>query len=74
MCDKYRAVTLLCTIYKILANILCVNLGPFAEEIVGKYKGVFQRSTIDKMFTMRHILEKCWEHYIYIYIRRASRK
>ena len=67
MCDNYRAVTLLCTRCKILANILYVNLGPYAEEIIGKYQGVFQRrSTVDQIFTMRHILEKCWKHnYIY---------
>jgi hypothetical protein len=32
MCDNCRAVTLLCTTYKILANILYVNLGPYTEE------------------------------------------
>ena len=36
MCDNYRAVTLLCTTYKILANILYVKYTPYAEEIIGE--------------------------------------
>jgi hypothetical protein len=43
MCDNYRAVTLLCRKYKILANILYVKLVPDAEEITGEYQGGFQR-------------------------------
>jgi hypothetical protein len=41
MCDNYRAVALLCTTYKILANILYVKYVPHAEEIIGKYQGSF---------------------------------
>jgi len=37
MCDNYRAVTLLCTTYKILANILYVKYVPYAEEVIGEY-------------------------------------
>ena len=60
MCHNYRAGTLLCTIFKILANILYVKLVPYAEEIT-KYQGGFQRgkSTFDQLFTTRHIMEKC---------------
>ena len=66
MHDNYRAVTLLCTTYKILANILYVNLVPYAEEIIGKYQEGYQRgrSTVDQIFSMRQILEKCWEQNI----------
>jgi hypothetical protein len=32
MCDNYRAITLLCTAYKTLENILYVKLVPYAEE------------------------------------------
>jgi hypothetical protein len=42
MCDIYRAITLLCATYKILANISYVILVPYAEEIVGKYQGGFE--------------------------------
>jgi hypothetical protein len=38
-CDNYRAVTLLCTTYKILANNLYAKLVPYAEKIIGKYQG-----------------------------------
>jgi hypothetical protein len=36
MCDDYKAVTSHCTIYRILANILCVKLLTYAEKIVGE--------------------------------------
>jgi hypothetical protein len=36
MCGKYRAVTLLCATYKILANILYIKVAPYAEEITGE--------------------------------------
>ena len=43
MCNNYRAVSLLCKKYKILANILYVKLVPYAEEVIGKYHRGFQR-------------------------------
>jgi len=36
VCGKYRAVTLFCTTYKILANILYVKVVPYAEEVIGE--------------------------------------
>ena len=39
MCEKYRAATLLCTTYRILAGIIYVKLVPYAEEIIGEYQG-----------------------------------
>jgi hypothetical protein len=35
MCDNYRAVTLLCTTYKIMESILYLKLLPYAEERIG---------------------------------------
>jgi hypothetical protein len=63
MCGNYRSVTLLCTTYTILANILYVKLVPYAEAVIGKYQGGFQkgRSTIDQIFTTRQIFETCWK-------------
>jgi hypothetical protein len=51
MWNNYRAVTLLCIAFKILANILYVKLLPYAEEII-EYQGVFQwgRSPFDQIF------------------------
>jgi hypothetical protein len=56
---NYRAVTLLYKTYKILANVLCANLVPYAEEIIGKCQRGFRRgsSTNDHIFTMRKMLE-----------------
>jgi hypothetical protein len=60
-CDMYRAITLLCTTYKILANILYVKLVPRAAEVIREYQGGFRRGrlTVDQIFTMRQILENC---------------
>jgi hypothetical protein len=51
MCNNYRTVTLLCKKYKILANILCVKLVPYAEEVIGEYHRGFQigRTTLDQI-------------------------
>ena len=55
MHDNYRAVTLLCTTYKILANIIYIKLVPYAEELIGEYQGACRngRSTVDQIFTMK---------------------
>jgi hypothetical protein len=34
-CENYRAITLLCTAHKILANVLYLRLIPYIEEIIG---------------------------------------
>ena len=69
MRDNYRAVTLLCTTYTILESILYLKLLPYAEEITVEYQGGFQRgrSTVDQVFTVRQILEKCWEQNIFVH-------
>ena len=42
---------------KHLANILCVQLLPYAEEITGEYQGGVRlgRSIVDQMFTASQI-------------------
>ena len=42
MCDNYGADPLLCTTYKILANILYVKLVHYGEEIMEKTKEAFK--------------------------------
>jgi sorting nexin-29 len=78
LCENYRAITLLCTAYKILANVLYSRLRPYAEEIIGEYQGVFRsgRSTTDQIFTMRQILKNCWEqnietHHLFVDFKSA---
>ena len=41
VCGNSKAVRLLLTRYRILENILCVKLAPYAEEILGVYQGGF---------------------------------
>jgi len=69
MCDNYRPVPLLCTTYTILTSIVYVQLVPYAEEIMGEYQEGFRRvrSTIDQIFTIRQIFEKCWEQNVVVY-------
>lgn len=65
-CENYRAITLLGTAYKIMSNILYLRMTPYYEEIIGEYQGGFckGRSTTDQIFTIRQIIEKCWEENI----------
>lgn len=68
-CRNYRGITLLNTIYKILSNVLCERLRPYAEKYIGVYQAGFRggRSTIDQIFTLRQILERTREHDIDTY-------
>lgn len=65
-CDNYRGIALLCTGYKVLANIICDRLCPHLETITGKYQCGFMKakSTTDQIFTIRQILEKTHEYNI----------
>ena len=69
LCDNYRAVTLLCTKYTILENILYLKLVPYAEKITGEYQGGFWRGrpTVDQIFSVRQILEKWWDQNINVH-------
>ena len=62
-CSNYRGVSLLKTAYKILSNILVARISPTAENIIGNYQCGIQknRSTTNKIFTLRQILEKTKE-------------
>jgi hypothetical protein len=62
-CSNYRGISLLLTSYKILSNILLSRLIPYADEIIRDHQCGFRRnrSTIDQIFYIRHILEKKWE-------------
>ena len=64
MCENYRGISLLCTLYKVFTRILLNRLQPLAEEILGEQQAGFRsaRSTTDHIFSLRMILEKYWEH------------
>ena len=51
------------TTYKILSSILLSKLIPYAKEIIGDHQCGFRRnrSTTDRIFCIRQILEKKWE-------------
>ncbi|XP_060518453.1 uncharacterized protein LOC132697176 [Cylas formicarius] len=62
----------------ICANILLDRLKPYANEIVGEYQCGFRkdRSTIDQVFTIKQIMEKCWEfnkelHQLFVDFKQA---
>jgi sorting nexin-29 len=57
---NYRGIALLCTAYKVFANILRIRLVPITECIIGEYKTGFRpgRSTIVQLFTIKQTLEK----------------
>ena len=68
-CKNYRGISLLCTGYKILTTVLNNRLKKYIEHIIGKYQAGFRtgKSTTDKIFTIKNLLEKAWEHNVEIY-------
>jgi hypothetical protein len=63
-CNNYPGISLLSTSYNILSNILLSSLSPYIDEIIRDHQCGFQRnrSTTDKIFCIRQILEKKWEY------------
>ena len=57
------------TAYKIFAIILYQRLADFTEAILRDYQSGFRpnRSTIDNIFMVRQIIEKCHEYNVDIY-------
>lgn len=51
-CCRYRAITLLDAAYKVLSQIVCRRLSPFAREFVGQNQAGFmgERSNTDQVF------------------------
>jgi hypothetical protein len=62
-CTNYRSISLLTTTYKILSNCLLSRLTRNAKEITGGHQSGFlrNRSTTDRIFYIRQMLEKKWE-------------
>ena len=63
-CENYRGISLLCIAYKVFSNILFKLLSPIVDNQIGDYQCGFRkgRSTVDQIFTLRQILEKCREY------------
>ncbi|XP_065091419.1 uncharacterized protein LOC135712357 [Ochlerotatus camptorhynchus] len=77
-CCNYRAITLLSAAYKVLSQILCRRLSPYAREFVGQYQAGFMgaRATTDQIFAIRQVLQKCREynvptHHLFIDFKSA---
>jgi hypothetical protein len=53
----------------VLTNIIRRRLEPYVKNILGEYQGGFRAeiSTTDQLFTVKQILEKCWEFNINVY-------
>ena len=64
ICSDYRAISLLCVAYNIFYNNLFHRFMPYVEKTIGDYQRGYrqERSTVDQIFTVRQILEKCSEH------------
>jgi hypothetical protein len=64
ICSNYRGISLLFVAYKIFYNILFNRLMPYVETAIGDYQCGYrgERSTVDQIFTVRQIPEKCSEH------------
>ena len=65
-CNNYRGISLLNTTYKIFAILLYNRLSKLIEPEIGNYQMGFRpnRSTIDNIFMVRQIYEKCHEYNI----------
>jgi sorting nexin-29 len=77
-CNNYRGISFLSTAYKILSNILLARLTPHVSEVTGDHQCGFRRnrSTTDRIFYIRQILEKKLEyngtvHQLFIYFKKA---
>ena len=65
-CSNYRGISLLNVMYKILTKLIARKLERYSELILGDYQCGFRqnRSTADHIFTIRYLLEKCYEYNI----------
>ena len=64
--------------HKVLTIIIKEKLEPYIENGLGEYQSGFRkgRSTIDHIFTIRNIMEKCWQYnkdiwQIFVYFKQA---
>ena len=62
-CNDYRGISLLNITHKIFAILLCNRLSKIIEPEIGNYQMGLRpnRSTIDNIFIVRQIYEKCHE-------------
>ena len=63
-CCNFRGLTLINAAYKVLSQVLCRRLSPLVTGFVGPYQAGFMesRATMDQIFSLRQILQKCREY------------
>ena len=69
-CNNYRGISLLSIVGKVYARILLVRLQRLAERVYPESQCGFRagRSTIDMIFSLRQLQEKCREQKIPLYL------
>lgn len=63
-CTNYRGISLINTGYKVFSVMLLERLTACVEYQIGDYQCGFRknRSTVDQIFTIGQLMEKCWEY------------
>jgi len=69
-CNNYRGISLLSIVGKVYARVLLIRLQKLAERIYPESQCGFRagRSTIDMVFSLRQLQEKCREQHMPLYI------
>ena len=69
-CNNYRGISLLSVVGKLIARVILVRLQLLAERIYPESQCGFraERSTIDMVFSVRQLQEKCREQQMPLYI------
>lgn len=63
-CDNWRGIALLDVVGKLVARVMQERLQKLAEDELPESQCGFRagRSCADMIFTIRHLIEKSWEH------------
>ena len=69
-CNNYRSISLLSIVGKVFARVRLIRLQKLAERIYPELQCGFRAepSTIDMVFSLRQLQEKCREHHMPLYI------
>ena len=69
-CNNYRGIYLLSIVGKVFARVILIRLQKLAERIYPESQCGFraERSTIDMIFSLRQLQEKCREQHMPLYI------
>ena len=69
-CNNYRGISLLSVIGKVFAKVILIRLQKLAERVYPESQCGFRagRSTIDMVFSLRQLQEKCREQQMPLYI------